>query len=81
MEADTPKRSATAPTFSASPTFLGERAAFVLRSVVLGCELEEALDNGPLSIAARSVIVEPKRLRYRGSVGARVGGRVIRPTL
>jgi hypothetical protein len=35
MEADTPKRSATAPTFSASPTFLAERAAFFLRSPLL----------------------------------------------
>jgi hypothetical protein len=51
MEADTPKRSATAPTFSASPTFRAERAAFFLRSVGWECEFEEALDNGPLSIA------------------------------
>src|SRR5580704_12889403 len=46
MEADTPKRCATAPTFSASPTFLVERVAFFLRAGVLLCELEEALDKG-----------------------------------
>src|SRR5208337_4088150 len=45
MEADTPNRSATAPTFSASPTFLPERAAFFLRSRALECELEEGLDK------------------------------------
>jgi hypothetical protein len=45
MDADTPKRCATAPTFSASPTFLVERVAFLLRAGVLLCELEEVFDK------------------------------------
>src|SRR3984885_4377480 len=46
MEADTPKRWATAPTFSASPIFLAERGVFFLRSILDGRELEDALDKG-----------------------------------
>jgi hypothetical protein len=45
IEADTPRRCATAPTFSASPTFLGERGDF-LRALTLVFELmEEGLDK------------------------------------
>ena len=40
MEADTPRRSATAPTFSASPTFLAGRGDF-LRAVTLESEFDE----------------------------------------
>jgi len=43
MDADTPNRSATAPTFSASPTFRAERVFFP-RSLALKRELE-ALDK------------------------------------
>ena len=45
MDADTPKRSATAPTFSASPTFLLARAGAFLRSGLGVEELLEALDK------------------------------------
>src|ERR1700689_4696060 len=45
MEADTPKRWATAPTFSASPIFLAECEAFFLASVFADRELIGALDK------------------------------------
>jgi hypothetical protein len=44
MDADTPNRSATAPTFSASPIFL-ERGAFFLWAVFGAWEFVEDLDK------------------------------------
>jgi hypothetical protein len=45
MEADTPKRWATAPTFNASPVFLAECVAVFLLSVLGDRELLEVLDK------------------------------------
>src|SRR5580698_5137914 len=45
MEADTPKRWATAPTFSASPIFFAECVTFFLASVFGDRELRGALDK------------------------------------
>jgi len=45
MEADTPKRWATAPTFRASPVFLAECVAFFLLSILGDRELLEILDK------------------------------------
>jgi hypothetical protein len=94
MDAETPKRSATAPTFSASPTFLAERPNFFVPSGALEYELEEGLDKDVsmrpslggmivclLSIAVRPLILVLQRLRDRGSVGTRIGRGVIRPGL
>src|ERR1700719_5404531 len=57
MEADTPKRWATAPTFSASPIFLAERGVFFLRPILDGRELEDALDKGVSTWPPAGVII------------------------
>src|SRR5271170_5843390 len=63
MEADTPRRSATAPTFSDSPTFPAECDAFFLRALTLEFESEEEGLDKDLTSEYISQGLGPVRIR------------------